>query len=310
MLSIGEVVMKRSGIRMTIGMIAALLLVATLAGPAAALGNAVGAFDGVAQVGKWFDTSVDTDGCDKNGFAIPTGRGLYFPGVDGQKLPDQSYGEGTVPRRENNGVFAFQSSTLVAVGQSQAGDGVFTGFVNVCGYLSHVPNTLAKKENRHSGLGAACGASKGHHGKGLAHIVNVATGAVADLKLYDIGWKAAVGGALPILGGYQEYHPTKPVKKDKFGTIMGVVNARGGALDCAGEANNGNGAQSFAVDGEFELINGNDTHWNEVSPKPKENGGDLGDDRKRCKGSAPTGPTKDHSLKPAKGECKPKGPQK
>lgn len=247
---------------------------------------------GVVEVGKWFATP-----CDKRGTGDPTGLGLYEVGTD---LIPELFGGHT---REEDGTWRLSTfGTSVATTQSGFHAGTFR--FDVCGWLSAVFDPDRSERNSQFAIGASCGTSKAHDGQGNMQFDNG-----ERLKLFDFGWKAAVGGWLPITGRYQEFaddsaDPQTAAKKDKFGQILGFGGMQGGpacsSLNTA-PTNNGNGAQLFAFFAVMELVNGVSADAKDVDP--------LVGGPKRCKGVGPpatpdpwTG-RKSHERKPPWQPC-------
>ena len=209
--------------------VVAALFVGLLGLPASADINDAGVLTGSARVGKTF---LDSDDCDKTGNATVVGRGLYVVGTP----QDQG--------REAQG--AWYLDTIVT--SLQRPEGVR---LEACGWLDAVEGTQdfqwpGQTDPRTKGLGAACGASRGHSGMGEF-------GDEDDpiAKLMHLGWASAVGGVLPVTGQYQEYNDGDREDKGKKGTVLAEVLAQGGQ-NCVLDPN---GAQSFEVRGTFQLLN-------------------------------------------------------
>lgn len=212
--------------RSLVAALLATLMVGSLAAPAVASTAGVASFTGTASVGHWFRSAAP---CDKDGTGVVEGEGLYFP---------------LVVERDRSGVWSL-NTVFSFTGQSRGTmlSGPVGGFLDVCGQL----------DREAAGLGAACGASKGFAGRGRAR--EDAASRQVDLKLYDVGWKEAVGGVLPVVGGYEEYG-TDTVTKGKSGSFVALVRVAPGSLaeadegvrDCAG-LDGRNGAKEFAAAG-------------------------------------------------------------
>ena len=201
------------------------LFVGLLGLPASANINDVGVLNGVAEVGKTF---WDGDDCDKTGKANVVGRGLFVVGTP----QDQA--------REAQG--AWHLLTVAAPRGIR---------LEACGWLDAVEGTggfqwPGQTDPRTKGIGAACGASRGHSGMGEFGPLGAPLA-----KLMHLGWASAVGGLLPVTGQYQEYVAGGPAKGKK-GTVLAEVLAAGGGGACANAVN---GAQAFTVVGTFELVN-------------------------------------------------------
>jgi len=275
------------------GLLAAMLLVGVMAPAAFADVEGAGVFDGTAKVGKWFRANAP---CTKDGIGEPEGPGLYFPVIQ------------TVKERRAEGVWRF-GTTLAMVGSydpaSTDDDGVFTGVFNVCGRLESMVDASGQE------VGAACGPSKGFEGKGYAEGVDEDGVVQFRLKLFDIGWKAVVGGVIPVTGSYQEYTDSTRAVKGKKGSVYAIVNAAPAneieIQRCANLHPDGNGAKDFRVTGVFDLINtyydkGKGSPGSILPEPPRENG-------KSCKDD---GPKDKAGPKPDVGPeyCKDPGPQK
>lgn len=267
-----------------------LLVVAVLvlpAMPAAADTTGTGTFSGNMAIGKWFAST-----CNKDGVGDPTGRGLYMKGTT--TIPGVANGDDT---REEDGVWRL-TGTGNATGNNQGGAFAGTLALALCGHLGPI---VDPGPNRFDGIGANCLLHKGHHGKGVATFANGQM-----VKLYDVGWKIAVGGWVPFTGRYQEYvddssNPNTAQKKQKFGTVVGLALLQGGA-GCLGLknalTNNGNGAQQAAVVGTIKFVN---TAGVEPPTVPKAT-------QKHCKNSGPAARVgadgkKSHENKPGRHPC-------
>lgn len=325
--------MQRKRTRVVGLVLAASLLISMLAAPANAepLQGLTGVFTGTASVGKWFQTV-----CDKNGLGQPTGRGLYAPKPFSLKPLGPANDD---HQREKNGTWQF-SGDGNAVGilnpksEGGGGEGIFAIDIDACGYLDRMAGTSAvnaDKGPRYRGIGAACGASKGHHGLGKVTAINLVNGSTQSGKLQQLGWKFSIGGLIPLLGDLVTYENDDVTKKKKF-QIIALVNADG-AFPCVGlkptgnvlsplctqlDCNGGNGAQIFSIVGAFKVMNlGSDTSigWNDIFDAiglPK--GPNItGDDTKKCKGVGDPAPVdgtgkKQHTNKPGDQACPSKKP--
>lgn len=242
------------------------LLVGLVGLPASADITDTGTFDGTAEVGKTF---LATNDCDKTGNAQVVGEGLYFAGSP------LDLG------RERQGAWHLHTNAM----------GVLLGVVEleVCGWLGPLDGTVLNNEDRNSGLGPACVASKGHHGMG--EIRDLA--GIPILKLMDLGWKDSVGDVLVMTGKYQQYvtDAKGTTKRQKFGTMAAQVFAPPRfPNDCFFESP---GAQQFNMFATFELVNTGYT--NPPKPPDKEM---LPFTRKDCKATDPnTDKVKDTTQK-------------
>ena len=209
--------------------VVAALFVGLLGVPASANINDVGVLVGSAEVGKTFWAGDD---CDKTGQADPVGRGLFVVGTPA----DQG--------REAQGSW-WLDTTVTSVEEP---DGVR---LEACGWLDRLTGTeliaWQGQPARMNGLGAACGASRGHSGMG-----EFGPDGAPIAKLMHLGWVSAVGGLLPVTGQYQEYVAGGPAKGKK-GTVLAEVLAVGGGGNCVLDQTNG--AQRFDVVGTFQLVN-------------------------------------------------------
>ena len=209
--------------KFVVAVVAALLVV--LSGPPASAGiNDVGVLTGTAEVGKTFWAGND---CDKTGVANVVGRGLYVVGTP----EDQG--------REAQG--AWHLDTVVAPRAVR---------LEVCGWLDALAGTEdfqwpGQADPRTKGIGAACGASRGHSGMGEYGPVGA-----PFAKLMHLGWNG-VGPLVPVTGQYQEYIGGGPAKGKK-GSVLAQLQLTGGGGSCA---TGPNGAQSFTVVGTIEFVN-------------------------------------------------------
>ena len=192
--------------------LAALFVVGLLAPAALADVNGVAVFSGTADVGDAFGEG----GCNKAG-GEATGQGLFLD-----------------PALNSNPHTWDLETTFTYVGTPSGQPD--TGTFHVCGWMQ---GTVAP-------LGASCATTKGYHGVGRA------TGATFDIKLFNVGWKAAAGNVLPVTGNYRVYSSgnTKDVTK-LIGNIVATVevaptNVPDGCLTAA--------AEHFTTVGEAVLI--------------------------------------------------------
>lgn len=189
--------------------VVAALMLSILALPAAAnpAQPDTGVVNGTATLGKNRDTACGNDG----GGAV-SGPGLGFPGF-GDNLKTAYY-------------------RLLAIGGvTSALHG--TGDLDVCGGVRPVQGTV----------GAYCGASEGHDGKGYLNFNGV------QGKLDKVGWRASAGGMLVVDGLAGE-------NKKNTTPFVALLNATGGAA-CAtksgGQNNKSGGATSFIVNGTYTV---------------------------------------------------------
>lgn len=121
--------------------------------------------------------------------------------------------------------------------------------LSICGKLGPIlSNTEVDGVVEHDGIGAACGSSKGYDGTGTLQYLAVNQ----TVQLSDVGWKASAGGTLPVTGRY-----TDAVKNKVDRLLVAEVQAQG-ATPCLSKTgttdkDTGSGAESFAVNGAFEL---------------------------------------------------------
>ena len=231
-----------------------MLLLGVLVVPASADTNALALINGVAEVGKWF-----SEHCGKDGAATVTGRGLYFPNL--KTVPGINNGN-----REEHGVFHFKSTASAFIASNQIGSPPHFATVDLelCGYLSPVVDDFfPDKPDREDGLGAACGISKAHDGRGW--MTDLTTGQIVQLQ--EFGWYE-LGGTAVVTGKYVEIDENTGTKKTKDvlvdpegkgkGSVEGIWQFQGG-FACTGlknaQFNNGNGAQTFSVFGGLKLLN-------------------------------------------------------
>lgn len=184
-------------IKRLVGMVIAAMLVFGAFAPAAQadLGDTADiAVQGTATVGKNFKSEAP---CTKQGLGEPQGKGLVLPSPVGNKAHGKT------------AVYRLQTTVVVA---SAAAPVPPTGVLNVCGYIAPTDQ----------GLGAACGASRGHDGQGKLVVGD------RTYKIYNLGWNNAVGGTLPVRGNYRKIvNGNKNQWLKTEGTITGVVQAVG-----------------------------------------------------------------------------------
>jgi hypothetical protein len=154
---------------------------------------------------------------------------------------------------------------LVVIKGAKPNNGVYTGILRACGRLGEVGRgPLA--------LGAACGISKGYHGKG--RITYTGGGANPGDKnghiysLHDITWKTSTGGVFPFYASGQD----GLIAKNKHGrdlvigilVVMADPNAgQRGFPGCQKKSTKGDaktpgqdvGGRRFAVRGTFNIWN-------------------------------------------------------
>lgn len=212
------------------GLAAATLMLSVLAPAAFAAVEGVAVFEGTAAVGDSF-----TPACTK-GAGMATGKGLGLP-TDPATAPDLTHKNNTWSLSTD---FAF-------VGWSQDGKDVYLGTFQAWGYLG-------APLNQQDVVGATCVSTKGQHGVGSADAVGtVDPDRELHIKLFNIGWKAALGGTLLITGNYQELGGEGGPKKDKMGTILAVVQAQPDDANPIGCVDNTQTA--FDVEGAATLLN-------------------------------------------------------
>lgn len=183
--------------RLVGGLATVLMLMGLLAPGASADVNGVALFQGgVADVGDDFAPP-----CTKQaGTAV--GEGL---GIDPTTMENHTWS---------------LDSPFTFLGTSQDGPDLYTGTFHVCGWMT-APLGLKPP------LGATCLSTKGHHGRGKATAMGtlIPTNELA-IKLYNVGWKMAVGPLLVVTGDYQELDSKSTKgKKDKHGSIVALVLA-------------------------------------------------------------------------------------
>lgn len=245
----------------------ALLMLITLGltafgAPVEAASRQVMTFTGTASFGRTFSSP-----CTQTGQGVPSGEGLYLVGTPSDWARSR-YG-------------AWQLSTSI-LGTGDALDlgviGVFDGTLDVCGYLDRLPGTgvvtFPGAPSDGGGIGAACGAMKGHDGMGRIDLTEVVTGLSDRHDLYEVGWKIDVAGTLVMVG------------RTPFGTLLGQAQMQGGSSCLAP-----NGATSFAIWGVWAIVAGPAITWNQVAPK-------QGDDAKSCDGASCPQPSSDPTAVP------------
>ena len=215
--------------KFVVAVVAALLVV--LSGPPASAGiNDVGSLTGVAEVGKTF---WDGNDCDKTGNANVVGRGLYVVGTP----EDQG--------REAQGSWHLDA-VVISVNHPE---GVR---LEACGWLDAVAGTEevqwpGQADPRTNGVGAACGASRGHSGMG-----EFGPEAAPFAKLMHLGWNG-VGPQVPVTGQYQEYTAPNRAAKGKKGSVIAQLQLTGGGGNCVLDPDNG--AENFNVVGMIVFVN-------------------------------------------------------
>lgn len=210
------------------GLLAAMVILGVLAPAASAAVDGVAAFVGTAAVGDSFSST-----CTKTSSAV-TGKGLGLPV------------EGDPPAVTHKNNVWNLSTDFNFLGKSQHGADLFVGGFHACGYLGAPLNLKTV-------VGATCVSTKGQHGIGEAHAVGTADPTKKlDLKIYNVGWKAALGGTLFITGNYQELTPTG-AKKAKHGILYAVVQAQPDDANPLGCLDNTQ--TTFDVEGVAELTN-------------------------------------------------------
>jgi len=238
--------------RMVAVALAAVTFASMLAAPAKAdIGDSgLILITGNATVGKNFKPTAP---CTKQGLGEPQGKGLVFPAPVGSKA--------------NNKEAVYSLVTMVTIISGSAPVGSPNGTLNVCGRI---------KANA-AGIGASCLSSSGWGG--LGKLISSRT-----YKLYNVGWRSAVGGVLPVDGNYRKIPSTddKDTWLKKEGTFAGVVVATGG-LECAEEkcsdpkfcspdpdGTERDGATTFGVVGEVETFMPNYDLPEELGGPPKQ----------------------------------------
>ena len=216
--------------------VVAALLVGLLGLPASADINDAGVLVGSAEVGKTFWSFND---CDKTGQANPVGRGLFLVGSE--------------PDRGRAAQGSWHLDAVVISLQHLEG-----ARLEACGWLDAVAGTEdfqwpGQTNPRTKGIGAACGASRGHSGMGEYGPLGA-----PFAKLMHLGWNS-VGDVFLVTGQYQEYVAGGPAKGKK-GTVLAQLLGAGGGGDCVLDPEHG--AQSFTVVGTIGFINA------VVVPKP------------------------------------------
>lgn len=185
----------------------AALFVGMLGAPASAHPDEAGVFTGTAAVGK-------SGSCAQDGTGSVSGAGLGFPVL------------------AENGKTGYWTLNTVITGLVHGT--LATGQLRSCGLLAPTAGLI----------GAACGVSEGHSGKGT-----VALGGTDHISLTNLGWITSAGGTLPVTG-----NTTDAGTKNKNGTVVALTQAQGGAA-CATKSGSGagktGGATEFTVVGVF-----------------------------------------------------------
>ena len=228
--------------------LATLLAIGVLAPAAGAVTTGTGHVQGLADVGRHF-TEWDGDPTDctkqaENVFA--RGQGLFLPAPIGPASTD--------------GVYSMHASffgTFIHQGAPRT-----TGILHLCGWLSHIG-----KIPQGTDIGPACGASKGHNGRGQMFFDGG-----GGINIFDLGWKTSAGGTLPVTAKYQAFNGSQggKTKLAKWGNLAAQVQAQSSQQRCL-EAKNcptpktapsftpGCGSQTFVVLATFELVHVGDS---------------------------------------------------
>jgi len=248
-------------------MLAAFALVAGAAGPAAATPDA-GVFQGSATVGKTF-RNVNT-GATSGTLCMEQDAHKIIAWGTGLFLPQMNNGR-------KNGTWQFKTAVISAGNPAQLGS---HHQLDACGFLrdvhlgdpAKVPTTKKDSAKVGSGIGAACGASKGQGGVGKIRLNMAGTDLSSKtvkqnfagqiIRLKNIQWKTSAGGTLPVTAEAQfasitAGKPHNKTNKPKTGTLVAEVQAQGGqaCLDAkTTEKKTNTGARSFTVVGVYELL--------------------------------------------------------
>lgn len=232
--------------RALLSTLAAFALVAGMAGPAAA--NAIGIFTGVAKVGK------TASFCNHNGTSDVSGPGIGLPNGP---TKNAFYSIDTNDPMNPGSITVINDATKE---MNKWGDS--TGRLRACGRLGPVGPEGAQ-------IGAACGMSKGYHGKGSIIFNegepkdqnNGAGDAEIDYWLHNITWKLTEAGTIVLWASGSKDPMAKGDKGEDM--VLGEIQAQGGQ-DCLTKTDPGNpkgpGARRFIVAGAFEIIN---DAWND-----------------------------------------------
>ena len=131
---------------------------------------------------------------------------------------------------------------LVAVGLVIDEDGPETTELRLCGEI----HPMLSRVN--GGIGAACGASKGHQGKGKTFRHDKL------VEIENLTWKFTVGTKRPVIGHVVKKRNGFP---DRLGKLVGIIDSRGVALTCAEKSGSGasktGGATNYGSDGVFAI---------------------------------------------------------
>jgi len=179
--------------------------------------------------------------CKKAGGVTPTGRGLTYPSP-----------KDVQPHTANKDRSYRFVGPITSIGFGN-------GTIDVCGHITSV-----------AGVGPRCFMSKGYGGRGFARFPG------ATVKLSNITWKVSGVGTLPITGRADLWDGAN---KSKESRIYSIVQAQGGAIDCANGwpqlgTDKPQGTTNFQVFGVYAIANGTGPQWNDVTDiaDPKNDG--------------------------------------
>lgn len=233
--------------RMLGSLLAAMFVVGLMAPAAFAEVDGVAVFTGTANVGKSFNPA-----CTK---LAGTATGIGLPLVP---APNQDVH-----------TWDLTGAQFDFVGKTRGGVGQYHGGFHVCGWMDGPLPGL---------IGASCLSTKGYHGRGQATGTNVnPPGDQFKIKLYNVGWKLAVGAILPVTGNYQMYEADGVTKKTTktTGSIYALVGAAPVNVpdDCLNQP-----AQNFTIAGAALLAQDGVDHGKAQPPAPM---------RKKCADGMP-----------------------
>jgi len=171
---------------------------------------------GAATVGN----SIGGGPIPQSGECVPTGKGLNYPLAH---ISNKNKAK-TTPFQVNKEVYyrlqmpapGGQPVQVVITDTNDVpNSGAFAGTMNVCGIVGPGP----------SGIGAACGSSSGHNGRGKLDVTNAVTGQRRIFDLQKVTWPPTASGTLPVFGYITRVNLAKTRKFSAKGTFEGAVNA-------------------------------------------------------------------------------------
>ena len=191
--------------------------------------NDEGTLSGAMWVGKFRDF------CTHDGFSHVTGAGLGMPWHN-------------AVWNERKIAYFHLSASVINV---KSVPGFPTGHLRACGTLLPVGDNLGGQPG--NGVGAACGMSKGHNGKGLIEFPFKPPPGDA-IWLDQLGWKFTTGGMM-LVSGEAYVGPPKTKDDDRSG-FQAVISAQGAApclTKTGADLDKSGGAREFTVAGVYAL---------------------------------------------------------